>query len=109
MTVSNKKLKRKIPTVPAKPLNGTILVKETEEKESSDKDKKSKGADDTLFVEVKTEVVDVGTNTELGLKPGDIINTRDYGNEVVTAKVETETHITWYILIEPSQIVGVYQ
>lgn len=105
----------KLPQVPAKPINGMIVVKRSIEKdpkaEEKSKDKKQAHEGEPFAAIFINEIYDIGSCKEesLGFGKGQKVNVLTYGNEVVTAEEDSETHDICYFLINPASIVGLYE
>jgi hypothetical protein len=97
----------KLPEVPAKPLNGMIVVKRTVGKPPKEA-KNTKEPNKPVEVPLKTEIFDLGTCNDLPFKVGDLVNIVDYGTHVITAEIESETEDISFAIINPTQVCGIY-
>tara|TARA_R110000822_G_scaffold25185_4_gene76363 strand:+ start:700 stop:1035 length:336 start_codon:yes stop_codon:yes gene_type:complete len=109
------KIIEKLPSKPAKPLNGLILIKRTVDKDPNEKEKRKnpkQAHEEAPFkTEIINEVYSIGINEEakLPFKLGDKVNIVTYGNEIVTAEEDTGSQDICYIILEPNKVVGLYE
>lgn len=97
----------KLPEVPAKPLNGMIVVKRVVGKPPKET-KANKDHNKPIVVPIKTEIFDLGECKDLAFKVGDLVNIVDYGTQVITAEIESETEDISFAIINPTQVCGIY-
>ena len=110
---------KKLAKVPAKPLAGYIVVKRSatkidkptvEELKKMTQAQRDAEQNKEHEVEYFTEIYDLGSidPNSVPFKVGDQVNTLSYGTEVITAEDSTEKYDISYAIINPNQIVGVY-
>ena len=111
---------KKMPLIPAKPLNGNIIVKRvigkptkeqlTELNKAPEKDKKGRDLPkEPVFIEFYTEIYDLGDAVDCPFKVGDLVNIVVYGTETVTAEDGNDLQDISYAIINPNQVIGIYQ
>lgn len=104
-----------LPSKPAKPLNGMIVIKRTVAKdpkaEEKEKNPKQKHEEEPFKTEFINEIFDIGVNEadKLPFKVGDKVNIMTYGNEIITAEEDSKEFDICYIILEPAKVVGLYE
>jgi formylmethanofuran dehydrogenase subunit D len=111
---------KKLSKEPAKPLGNYITVKRSATKivkptvaelKKMTQEQRDEAQNKDYEVEYFTEIYDIGSvdPKSLPFKVGDKVVTVSYGTEVVTAEDSEDIYDISYAIINPNQVVGVYE